>query len=702
MAEEQLQFNITGDATKLISELERAARAVASAKTAFNGIKSTLSEVAQTSSSLSASMEKATGSINKSASATRSNTQALSDLANSVKLLAGSVSSLDEKISKLAAATTRNTTATRQNSAAMRDETNAVNNSSNAVSDLSQRLANLGNSAKAAKSAMSGIGGNVQVGGAGVGAALSTGFNAARASSGLLNNSVKVLSATFSGLRAVGGMVGDALSSAFNRVRTAISNTFNANSGLLSSLRQNINYAVQFYTVGQAINFVRGAVEHVTSGIIGFNSQLQYTRIAFSAVFRADQVLMFDEAMKTTGGNIAESVEMMNSRIADSYGSLSSGLTGTFTTAEEVTSALRAKAKAEAEDYVEILREYANVTPFKLEDITSASRRMAAFGFQADEILPSINAIGQQVAAIGGGGEFIDRVTYALGQMRTAGKVYAQDMLQLSNAGIAGYQILANHAGKTVTEIKNLAKKGMLDGKVASEVILTYLQQRFDGAMTDLANTYRGAKTTISDMTRSLTADAFVPLYSAFEKVAINFASMLTRPEAKQFAEDIRDNVITPITEFIFDIIPAGIEGIAQFGAAIYNSAVTAGTPLNALVNIVAAAVDAIQQGIPIAVDLLGNKAVQAVLGLVLAFKLLHAVIMGNPILALVSIVVASLGIIDKVLRANGTSLLEVFKNVVVSLEPIINNIFGFINAIVPVIVQAVGQVVPVILQIIG
>ena len=128
---------------------------------------------------------------------------------------------------------------------------------------------------------------------------------------------------------------------------------------------------------------------------------------------------MFDTAMKTTSGNIAQSIEIMNAEIADSYGSLSSGLTGTYSNVDEVSSALRVKAKGEAEEYVKILREYANVTPFKLEDIVQASRRMAAFGFQADEILPSINAIGQQVAAIGGSGEQIDRVTYALGQMRT-------------------------------------------------------------------------------------------------------------------------------------------------------------------------------------------------------------------------------------------------------------------------------------------
>jgi hypothetical protein len=100
---------------------------------------------------------------------------------------------------------------------------------------------------------------------------------------------------------------------------------------------------------------------------------------------------------------------------------------------------------------------------------------MRAFGFETEEILPNMQAIGDAVAALGGEDDKIFRITYALGQMRQAGRVYQNDMMQLANAGIAGYDILSKAL------LQDFVKLGDLSISYNGKVIDTTTIQTEDG-----------------------------------------------------------------------------------------------------------------------------------------------------------------------------------------------------------------------------
>ncbi len=89
-----------------------------------------------------------------------------------------------------------------------------------------------------------------------------------------------------------------------------------------------------------------------------------------------------------------------------------------------------------------------------------------AFGFEAKQVKPLLTDVGNTASALGQGTEGIDRITYALGQMKAATRVQLGELNQLTEMGIPAYEILAQAVGKPVPVARQLAS----EGKIASDV----------------------------------------------------------------------------------------------------------------------------------------------------------------------------------------------------------------------------------------
>lgn len=98
---------------------------------------------------------------------------------------------------------------------------------------------------------------------------------------------------------------------------------------------------------------------------------------------------------------------------------------------------------AKANKMLDDIADVSERTSFTFGDLTKASQRLLAFGFKAEDVLPTLEAVGGAVTAMGGSQEAIQRVTLALGQMKAKGKASAEEMLQLAEAGIPAWSILS-------------------------------------------------------------------------------------------------------------------------------------------------------------------------------------------------------------------------------------------------------------------
>ena len=160
-----------------------------------------------------------------------------------------------------------------------------------------------------------------------------------------------------------------------------------------------------------------------------------------------------------------------------------------------------------ADRFLRELYDFAAKTPFEIEGLQKQVQLMLALGFRAEEVIPTLRAVGDAVAALGGSSALLDRVVLALGQIRAKGKVSAEEMRQLAEAGIPAWEMLAKKIGVDIPTAMKLAEKGAIDAATGVSAILEGMQARFSGMMERQSQTLLGIWSNIKDnLTRTLAA----------------------------------------------------------------------------------------------------------------------------------------------------------------------------------------------------
>jgi len=176
-----------------------------------------------------------------------------------------------------------------------------------------------------------------------------------------------------------------------------------------------------------------------------------------------------------------------------------------------------------AQAFLNDMADFAAKTPFGYEELLDASKKMLAYGFSAENVLPTLRAVGDATAALGMGSEGIDRVTLALGQILAKGKLSGEEMRQLTEAGIPAWHMLAEAMGTTVPELQKMVSKGLVPGAKAVEMLTAGMEKRFGGMMASMENTWQGVTSSIKDIWRmtvgALTQNLFGGLNAMLIKV---------------------------------------------------------------------------------------------------------------------------------------------------------------------------------------
>jgi tape measure domain-containing protein len=393
--------------------------------------------------------------------------------------------------------------------------------------------------------------------------------------------------------------------------------------GLLFTLKDTIKFATAITLTQNVAGAISQGIGHLTGGFIQFNSILEQSRVGFTTLFKQ-------------GGD-----EM--------------GI-----------------AESRAVGMIERMKEFANVTPFRFKQLEEAAIRMKAFGLEMGNIIRRdssgqlvgyMRSIGDAVAALGGGDEKIMRITYALGQMNSAGRVYQNDMMQLANAGIAGYEILAEKLiqeleakGENMTAedkkilnemytnrieaIRKLTSKGAISGKGAVQAIMAGLGERYGGGMERLSKTMAGAFSTIADMSQSLVATMTGPLYDAIRDVVVDLATYMQSDALLETFMKMRDG-ISGFAQDLRTAIPAAAkvagDSFGFFIRLIQNMFGSGSGAMNGI--------DLLKKGFATLADLLSNDVVRSMAMASIAAKVLMSAFTSNPLIATVGAIIALLGV---------------------------------------------------------
>ena len=161
------------------------------------------------------------------------------------------------------------------------------------------------------------------------------------------------------------------------------------------------------------------------------------------------------------------------------------------------TTLLRSAEKAKR--FLAEMEKFAATTPFELPGVLAASKRLLAFGFTAEQVLPILRAVGDGAAALGLGEDGIQRMTLAIGQMQAKGKIQAQEMLQLAEAGVPAWELLAKSIGVDIPTAMKMAEQGQISAAQGIQAIVAGMNTKFGGMMEAQAQTINGIMSNIRD-----------------------------------------------------------------------------------------------------------------------------------------------------------------------------------------------------------
>lgn len=189
--------------------------------------------------------------------------------------------------------------------------------------------------------------------------------------------------------------------------------------------------------------------------------------------------------------------------------------------------------------FLKDLQVFAAQTPFEFPELVTASKRMLAFGFEAEQVKPILTAVGNAAAAMGSGAEGMNRITTALGQMQAKGRVQAEEMLQLTEAGIPAWDMLAKKIGTDVPTAMDKVTKGLITAQTFQAAFQEGVSTRFGDMMAAQATTFYGAMSTVRDSLNMAIVEGFAPFFAILRDSAVEVAAFLQSADFAAFTASV-------------------------------------------------------------------------------------------------------------------------------------------------------------------
>ncbi len=139
------------------------------------------------------------------------------------------------------------------------------------------------------------------------------------------------------------------------------------------------------------------------------------------------------------------------------------------------------------------LSQYAADAPtMGIEGIQDSARGLLAFKFAAQDVIPIMNVLGDTSAMLNSGQQGLESMQRTIGQMQAKGKVQAEEVMQLAEAGVNAWQYLADSMGMSVADVMKKVSDGEVGAQAGINAILLGMQKDFKGGMSKQAKEIPG------------------------------------------------------------------------------------------------------------------------------------------------------------------------------------------------------------------
>lgn len=169
------------------------------------------------------------------------------------------------------------------------------------------------------------------------------------------------------------------------------------------------------------------------------------------------------------------------------------------------------KSQTQATQMVADLRKFAKDTPFEFTDVATAGQKLLAFGADASQVTSILTTLGDASAGLNMGSEGLSRLSVIFGQIASKGLLQGDEALQLAEAGISVYDILAKQLKMTPAQVRKLGEQSKLSSGTVIPLILKGMDEQFGGLMGKQSKTLGGSMSNLKDTVTQALTDAVMP-----------------------------------------------------------------------------------------------------------------------------------------------------------------------------------------------
>ena len=249
---------------------------------------------------------------------------------------------------------------------------------------------------------------------------------------------------------------------------------------------------------------------------------------------------------------------------------LASSFIETGSSMDKLKLSLDTITKGEGEAWFKKLNEWALKMPINTQKAIESFTMMRAMGLKPT--IKDMTTLVDATSALGGGGDKLQGIARALGQIKTKGKVSAEELNQLAEQGINAYGILREKLGLTAKEVANIGTAGVSADK-AIGALLEGMEERYGGQSAALNEKWEGMVTSLKSYWtefKRLVMDSGVMEYLEENIRAVRdwVDELYKSGKMQEWAQNVAESVIN-LGEDIYDFVLDTIEDWGSFESKI-------------------------------------------------------------------------------------------------------------------------------------
>ncbi len=222
---------------------------------------------------------------------------------------------------------------------------------------------------------------------------------------------------------------------------------------------------------------------------------------------------------------------------------------------------------SKAEEVLGRLRKFADETPFEFPEIADAGRKLIAFGEDANTMPDTLRRIGDVSAGIQAP---INEIAEIYGKCRVQGRLFAEDVNQLTGRGIPVIQELAKQFHISESGVKKLVESGSVGFPQIEKAFkdMTDKGGKFHGMMDEQSKTTKGLFSTLADAVNGVFREFGNPLNDAIRPLvagAIDLVGKLT-PLAVDAGVAVKNAINFMLAAFQSGLVTELVSTSLQYG----------------------------------------------------------------------------------------------------------------------------------------